>query len=94
MKPVMILLIAILVVLQYRLWLSHDGLPSLLRLHYAVEKQRLDNDKLLERNAVLAAEVADLKSGLDALEERARSEQGMVKPDETFFHVIEPETND
>ncbi|MEX0615710.1 MAG: cell division protein FtsB [Methylophaga sp.] len=94
MKPVMILLIAILVVLQYRLWLSHDGLPSLLRLHYAVEKQRQDNDKLQERNAVLAAEVADLKSGLDALEERARSELGMVKPDETFFHVIEPETDD
>lgn len=94
MKPVMILLIAILVILQYRLWLSHDGLPSLLRLHYAVEKQRQDNDKLQERNAVLAAEVADLKSGLDALEERARSELGMVKPDETFFHVIEPERND
>lgn len=94
MKPVMILLIAILVILQYRLWLSHDGLPSLLRLHYAVEKQRQDNDKLQERNAVLEAEVADLKSGLDALEERARSELGMVKPDETFFHVIEPETDD
>jgi cell division protein FtsB len=94
MKPVMILLIAIMVVLQYRLWLSHDGLPSLLRLHYAVEKQRQDNDKLEERNAVLAAEVADLKSGLDALEERARSELGMIKPDETFFHVIEPQTND
>ncbi|MCX4189140.1 cell division protein FtsB [Methylophaga sp. OBS3] len=94
MKPVMILLIAIMVVLQYRLWLSHDGLPSLLRLHYAVEKQRQDNEKLEERNAVLAAEVADLKSGLDALEERARSELGMIKPDETFFHVIEPQTND
>ncbi len=94
MKPVMILLIAILVVLQYRLWLSHDGLPSLLRLHHAVEKQRQDNEKLAERNAVLAAEVADLKSGLDALEERARSELGMVKPGETFFHVIEPEKDD
>ena len=94
MKPVMILLIAILVVLQYRLWLSHDGLPSLLRLHHAVEKQRQDNEKLAERNAVLAAEVADLKSGLDALEERARSELGMIKPGETFFHVIEPETDD
>lgn len=94
MKPVMILLIAILVVLQYRLWLSHDGLPSLLHLHHAVEKQRQDNEKLAERNAVLAAEVADLKSGLDALEERARSELGMVKPGETFFHVIEPETDD
>ncbi len=94
MKPVMILLIAVLVILQYRLWLSHDGLPSLLRLHYAVEKQRQDNDTLQERNAVLAAEVADLKSGLDALEERARSELGMVKPGETFFHVIEPEKDD
>lgn len=94
MKPVMILLIAILVVLQHRLWLSHDGLPSLLRLHHAVEKQRQDNEKLAERNAVLAAEVADLKSGLDALEERARSELGMVKPGETFFHVIEPEKDD
>ncbi len=94
MKPVMVLLIAILVILQYRLWLSHDGLPSLLRLHYSVEKQRQDNEKLQERNAVLAAEVADLKSGLDALEERARSELGMVKPGETFFHVIEPEQDD
>lgn len=94
MKPVMILLIAILVILQYRLWLGHDGLPSLLRLHHAVEKQRQDNNKLEERNSVLAAEVADLKSGLDALEERARSELGLVKPGETFFHVIDPESDD
>ncbi|EGL55632.1 MAG: cell division protein FtsB [Pseudomonadota bacterium] len=88
-KPVMILLAAILVLLQYRLWLSHDGLPSLLRLHQAVEKQRLDNTELKERNQVLAAEVQDLKSGLDALEERARSELGMVKPGETFFQIID-----
>jgi cell division protein FtsB len=89
LKSVMILLIAVLALLQYRLWLSHDGLPSLLRLHYAVEKQHEDNQQLEERNNVLAAEVQDLKSGLDALEERARSELGMVKPDETFFQVIE-----
>lgn len=88
-KPVMILLAAILVLLQYRLWLSHDGLPSLLRLHQAVEKQRIDNAELKERNQVLAAEVQDLKSGLDALEERARSELGMVKPGETFFQIID-----
>ena len=94
MKPVMILLIALLVILQYRLWISQDGLPSLLRLHLTVEKQRQDNDQLIERNQVLAAEVADLKSGLDALEERARSEMGMIKPGETFFQVIEPEQND
>ena len=85
----MILLAIILVLLQYRLWLSHDGLPSLLRLHQAVEKQRIDNAELKERNQVLAAEVQDLKSGLDALEERARSELGMVKPGETFFQIID-----
>lgn len=88
-KPVMIVLTILMVLLQYRLWLSHDGLPPLLRLHHQVEKQKLDNEKLIERNQVLAAEVQDLKSGLDALEERARSELGMVKPGETFFHVIE-----
>ncbi|WP_417498907.1 cell division protein FtsB [Methylophaga sp.] len=88
-KPVMILLAVILVLLQYRLWLSHDGLPSLLRLHQAVEKQRIDNAELKERNQVLAAEVQDLKSGLDALEERARSELGMLKPGETFFQIID-----
>ena len=89
LKPIMIVLAIFLVLLQYRLWFSHDGLPSLLRLHHQVEKQRIDNESLTERNQVLAAEVQDLKSGLDALEERARSELGMIKPGETFFHVIE-----
>jgi cell division protein FtsB len=88
-KPIMIVLAIMLVLLQYRLWISHDGLPSLLRLHPQVEKQRLDNEKLSERNQVLAAEVQDLKSGLDALEERARSELGMIRQGETFFHIIE-----
>lgn len=88
-KPVMIVLAIFLALLQYRLWFSHDGLPSLLRLHHQVEKQRLDNERLAERNQVLAAEVQDLKSGLDALEERARSELGMIRQGETFFHIIE-----
>ena len=89
MKPVMILLIVLLLLLQYRLWFSHDGLPSVLHLHRAVEVQKQDNAVLEERNQVLAAEVQDLKSGLDALEERARSELGMIKPGETFFQIIE-----
>jgi cell division protein FtsB len=86
----MILLTVLLLLLQYRLWVSHDGLPSLLRLHHAVEKQRQDNAVLAERNQLLAAEVKDLKSGRDALEERARSELGMIKPGETFFQIVEP----
>jgi cell division protein FtsB len=94
MKPVMILLTALLLLLQYRIWFSHDGLPSVLHLKRAVEIQRQDNAILEERNQVLAAEVRDLKSGLDALEERARSELGMVKPGETFFQIIEDTDHD
>ncbi|MDC9725739.1 MAG: cell division protein FtsB [Gammaproteobacteria bacterium] len=89
MKPIMILLLVLLLLLQYRLWFSHDGLPSVLHLHRAVELQRQDNAVLEERNQVLTAEVQDLKSDLDALEERARSELGMIKPGETFFQILE-----
>ena len=89
MKPIMILLTVILVLLQYRLWFSHAGLPSAMHLHRSVEIQRADNERLEERNQVLAAEVQDLKSGLDAIEERARSELGMIKEGETFFQIIE-----
>lgn len=85
----MILLTVLLILLQYRLWFSHDGLPSVLHLHRSVEIQKYDNTVLEERNQVLAAEVQDLKSGLDAMEERARSELGMIKPGETFFQIIE-----
>lgn len=85
----MTLLTVILVLLQYRLWFSHAGLPSAMHLHRSVEIQRADNEKLEERNQVLAAEVQDLKSGLDAIEERARSELGMIKEGETFFQIIE-----
>ncbi len=89
MKAVMILLTVILVLLQYRLWFTHDGLPAVLYLHRQVEIQRQDNDVLEERNKMLAADVHDLKSGLDALEERARNDMGMIKPGETFLQIIE-----
>ena len=89
MKAIMILLTVLLILLQYRLWFSHDGLTSVLHLHRSVEVQRQNNEKLAERNQVLSAEVHDLKSGLDALEERARSELGMIKEGETFFQIIE-----
>ena len=89
MKAVMILLTVILVLLQYRLWFTHDGLPAVLYLHRQVEIQRQDNNVLEERNKMLAADVHDLKSGLDALEERARNDMGMIKSGETFLHIIE-----
>ena len=81
-------LIAIVVLLQYRLWLSGDGVRELGRLSEAVERQKSENAELTARNQQLVAEVADLKSGMTAIEERARSELGMIGRNETFYQVV------
>lgn len=81
-------LLVVVVLLQYRIWLSEDGLRELRRLEGAVATQRGENDQLGERNRQLAAEVHDLKNGLQALEERARSDLGMVAGNETFYQVV------
>ena len=86
---VMGLALAILL-LQYRIWLSEDGVRDLDRLRRAVAAQRSANEQLAERNRQLAAEVRDLKTGLDALEERARSDLGMIAAHETFYQVVPP----
>ena len=83
------LAVAILL-LQYRIWLSEDGVRQVTRLHQAVAAQRAENEQLAERNRQLAAEVRDLKTGLDALEERARSDLGMIARNETFYQVVTP----
>jgi cell division protein FtsB len=83
------LTIAVLL-LQYRIWLSPDGVREVARLERAVALQRADNDALGERNHQLAAEVRDLKTGMDALEERARSDLGMIARNETFYQVVPP----
>jgi len=79
-----------LILLQYRVWLSADGVREVARLRQAVVAQRTENDQLAERNRQLAAEVRDLKTGMDALEERARSDLGMIAPNETFYQVVPP----
>jgi cell division protein FtsB len=81
-------LLGLVVLLQYRLWLSPDGVRELTRLSAAVERQKRENLELEERNQLLVAEVADLKSGLAAIEERARSELGMIGRNETFYQVV------
>jgi len=80
---------AILVLLQYPLWFGSGGLLTLWQLKREIEHQRDENARLKERNLALEAEVADLKQGLAAIEERARNELGMVKKGETFYQVIE-----
>ena len=84
-----LLLVAILVMLQLRLWSGEGGRPSVEALEDQVLEQRRENEGLQQRNDALAAEVEDLKSGEAAVEERARSELGMIRPGETFYRVIE-----
>jgi cell division protein FtsB len=81
-------LLIVVVLLQHRLWLSGDGVRELARLSEAVERQKADNAEAAERNQQLVAEVADLKAGLAAIEERARSELGMIGRNETFYQVV------
>jgi cell division protein FtsB len=78
------------IVLQYRVWLSADGVREVARLRQAVAAQSTENGRLEERNRQLAAEVRDLKSGMDAIEERARSDLGMIARNETFYQVVPP----
>src|ERR1700750_3409136 len=78
-------LLVVVLLLQYRIWLSEDGMRELRRLEAAVATQRTENDQLGERNRQLAAEVRDLKSGMGALEERARGDLGMIAGNETFY---------
>lgn len=77
-----------LLLLQYRLWLSADGVREVVRLHADVVTQQAENARLSERNRELAAEVRDLKQGYSALEERARTDLGMIGNNETFYQVV------
>ena len=92
MRILAVILGLCLVLLQYRLWVSDQGMREIWRLSQAVEAQTAANAEQRGRNAQLLAEVADLKVGLAALEERARSELGMVGNSETFYQVVTPAT--
>jgi len=81
-------LLTVVLLLQYRLWLSGDGVRELARLSEAVDRQKAENEEAVERNQQLVAEVADLKAGMAAIEERARSELGMIGRNETFYQVV------
>lgn len=84
------LLLLALAGLQYKLWWGEGGLGEVEALEERVSAQRQENARLQQRNDALSAEVEDLKSGEAAIEDRARSELGMIKPGETFYRVVEP----
>ena len=83
------LLVVLLLGLQYKLWIGEGSVAEVWQLRQALEAQQAENEELRSRNAALDAEVADLKTGLDAIEERARRDLGMIRRDEIFFQVVE-----
>jgi len=90
LRIIAVLLLVAFLALQYRLWLSPNGMRDLWRTEQAIEAQTEENERLAERNKTLAAEVRDLKEGRAAIEERARTDLGMVGGNETFFQVVPP----
>jgi len=90
MRTVTLLLLVILILLQFKLWFGEGGFRDVARLQQRVETQRQRNADLLQRNDELQAEVEDLRERLDAVEERARYELGLIKPNEEFYQVVPP----
>jgi cell division protein FtsB len=88
-KWLSLVLVALVGIVQYPLWLGKGGWLRVWEVDQQIATQRETNGKLKARNAALDAEVRDLKQGLEAIEERARSELGMIRQDEIFFQVLE-----
>ena len=88
MRVVTYILLALLLLLQYPLWLGKGSWLKVWDIGQQVEAQKKINNQTQQRNAALDAEVRDLKNGTDAIEERSRSELGMVKQGEVFFQVV------
>jgi len=84
------ILIGLLILLQYSLWVGEGSVEEVSRLQRKVEQQKQENKHLRERNQALSAEVIDLKQGQEAIEERARSELGMIRKGEEFYQIIHP----
>lgn len=89
-----LILLILLIGLQLKLWTGAGGVRDVDSLRQTVAQTRKANEALKARNDALQAEVRDLKEGRDAIEERARSELGLVKPGETFYQVVEPAAPD
>ena len=91
MRWLLVVLGLLAILLQAQLWLSEGGFRKTKALRTAVAEQRLLNQELRDRNAALDAEVVNLKQGLEAAEERARTDLGLIGPGETFYQVVPSE---
>ena len=91
MRLVPFVLVALLLLVQAERWFGKGGVPRVMALRSELASQQADNDKARAANERLAAEVADLKEGLEMVEEKARFDLGMVKPDEIFVQLSAPQ---
>jgi cell division protein FtsB len=90
MRILALALVILIAAIQTPLWFGKGGWLRVWEIDRQLEAQRQSNEQLRARNAALDAEVRDLKTGYDAIEERARSELGMIRQDEVFFQVPQP----
>ncbi|HTI96498.1 MAG TPA: cell division protein FtsB [Rudaea sp.] len=90
LRYIALILLILLIALQIKFWTGEGGMRDVWRLQERISEQKTENQKLKQRNEALSAEVQDLKSGKGAIEERARSELGLIKPGEVFYQVVEP----
>lgn len=88
MRALLAILLLVLLALQFKMWFGEGGFRDVQRLAQRVAEQAQENELLAQRNRELQAEVADLRQGLEAIEERARSELGLIKPNEEFYQVV------
>lgn len=91
LKTLTLIFVILIALLQYPLWLGKGSWLRVWDLNQKITQQKDKNTELKQRNDTLDAEVHDLKQGNAAIEERARSELGMIKQDEVFYQVLEPE---
>lgn len=89
MRWLNIILLLMLLGVQYRLWIGPGSFAQVAALHRDIDRQSKHDERLENRNQLLEGEVVSLKSGLDAVEERARNELGMLKRGETFYLVVD-----
>lgn len=91
MKWLTAMLLILLCMLQYRLWFGKHSVPDYLAIEEEVKQQQQQNANLKQRNNLLKADINDLKIGLEAIEERARNELGLIKEGETFYRILPAE---
>ena len=91
MRFISIIMLGLIVLLQYRLWFGKHSIPDYRQMKQQVDWQYQQNEKLMQRNQLLKADIHDLSSGMEALEERARTELGLIRDGETFYRILPSE---